>query len=410
MSETGSPGLVLQLALKPDGQGCLDDLMRNTRSRSPIIRDETGGTFVVTGYAEVQSILSDLDLWRDPARAATSEHFQRSFADDLDRTLPRSEASAIVLLDDPDHSRIRRPMALALRNRLNACKPKIASMIRRLVDDLPADCPFDMVSRLGRLVPIDTVGLILGVEYDRMEQFRDWSEGTLLSLNPYRTPDQQAHLDRARTEVDAYFVEQIKLREREGGDDLITDLIIMRRDGWAMTDAELRTNLAALLLGGNLTTADLISTTLFLTLKSPEHWTCLRQDPGHARTLIEETLRLEPPIDITSRIASRDIQLCEAIIQKGQALLLNLRAANRDPLVFPDPEAFQPGRHRQKPLSFGGGSHFCIGAQLARFEVEIVMQALVERFPDLRLCDPKSPGEWHSMPFFRGLLALWVQA
>ena len=121
---------------------------------------------------------------------------------------------------------------------------------------------------------------------------------------------------------------------------------------------------------------------------------------------MEEILRYEPPIDMTSRIASKDMEVGGCPIRATQSMTLSLRGANRDPEAFPDPDRFDVSRKRAAHMAFGGGAHICIGAPLARLEAQVAIPRLLERFPNLRLADPAADAVWRTLPFFRGLQRL----
>jgi len=125
--------------------------------------------------------------------------------------------------------------------------------------------------------------------------------------------------------------------------------------------------------------------------------------------VVEEVLRYEPPVDITGRIVSGDMDVAGCPMHAGQALTVVLRAANRDPEVYEDPHSFDVGRKHKPHVSFGGGAHICIGAPLARLEAQVALVRLFERFPDLKLADPDATPEWRTLPFFRGMETLRVR-
>jgi len=172
----------------------------------------------------------------------------------------------------------------------------------------------------------------------------------------------------------------------------------------------LRINLSALLIGGNLTTTDLIGNAVRLLLLNPAELAKLRADPGIINAVVEEALRYEPPVDITGRVASHDMEIGGCPVKRKQSLTFFLRAANRDPEVFDDPDKFDVSRQHKPNVSFGGGAHICIGAPLARLEAQVALVRLFEHFPNLRLANPDEPPVWRTLPFFRGLERLELVA
>ena len=177
-----------------------------------------------------------------------------------------------------------------------------------------------------------------------------------------------------------------------------------------LSDVELRINLSALLIGGNLTTTDLIGNAVRQLLLNPDQLAKLKADPGLIGATVEETLRFEPPVDITGRVASRDIEIGGCPVATKQSVMFFLRAANRDPEAFEEPHAFDIARKRRPHVAFGGGAHICIGAPLARLEAQVALLKLFQRFPNLRLAHPDEPPVWRTLPFFRGLEKLELVA
>jgi cytochrome P450 len=187
-------------------------------------------------------------------------------------------------------------------------------------------------------------------------------------------------------------------------------MVALQVEGAAINDRELAINLIALLVGGNLTTTDLIGNGARLLMLHPGERDKLLADPGLAPALVEEVLRFEGPIDITQRIMAEDVEVGTCPVRATQAVTTVLRAANRDPAVFEDANRFAIDAKRPPHLSFGGGSHICIGAPLARLEGQLALLKLFQRFPTLRIADPEAEPKWRTLPFFRGLEEFIVRA
>jgi hypothetical protein len=145
-----------------------------------------------------------------------------------------------------------------------------------------------------------------------------------------------------------------------------------------------------------------------LLLLHPRELAKLKADSGIVNSVVEEILRYEPPVDITGRIASGEMEVGGCPLKAGQSLMMSLRGANRDPEVFEDPHRFDVSRKHKPHVAFGGGAHICIGAPLARLEAQVALVKLFQRFPDLRLAEPDAPPDWRNLPFFRGLERLEV--
>ena len=241
----------------------------------------------------------------------------------------------------------------------------------------------------------------------RLAEFRDWSEGAILGLNPVRTPAETEHMEASRLALDAYFTELMAARRAKPEDDLVSDMVQLQAEGAPLSDIELRINLLALLIGGNLTTTDLIGNGVRLFLLNPAQKAKLVADPALVPQAVEEILRYEGPVDITGRVLSGERAFGGCPMHEGQSVTVALRGANRDPDVFERPDEFDITRKGIPHMSFGGGAHICIGAPLARMEAIAFFSVFFQRFPTLKLVD--EPPQWRALPFFRGLERLRVK-
>jgi cytochrome P450 len=409
MNESALPGILqltpLDPAYRADPHAVLDDLRR----RCPVRRDETAGSFILTRYDDVRRLVSDRSLWRDGIRAELGARFARG-QEAIPEGVPRSEASSILTLDDPDHARIRQPLTQAFYARISKIRPAVERIVENTLNAIDPTNSFDLMAAFCVPVPIDAIAVILGIDHGRLAEFRDWSEGIIQSLNPFRTPEQTARMERASVGLGEYFMAAIAERRARPRDDLISDMTMLQAQGAQLSDVELRINLSALLVGGNLTTTDLIGNAVHLLLTQPAELAKLRADPTLIAQVVEETLRYEGPVDVTGRIASRDMVVGGCPVKATQTFTFFLKAANRDPEQFEDPHRFDVTRLHKPHVAFGGGAHICIGAPLARLEAQIAIAALFNRFPDMRLTNPLAPPNWRTLPFFRGLESLELLA
>jgi cytochrome P450 len=387
-------------------------VLADVRGRCPIFHDAMTENFVLTRYNDIRPLVSDRTLWRDGFRG-DEEVLKRQLGEEAfaaAQVAVRSETNSILTLDDPDHARIRQPLAQALYARVAKFKPEVERIVGETMDRIDTSGPFDLMSTFCVPVPIDVIACILGVDGARLVEFRTWSEGIIQTFNPFRTPEQTRVMEESSEALNDYFTRLIAEKRANPGDDLISDMVRQQGGGLAVSDIELRINLSALLIGGNLTTTDLIGNAVRLLLLNPVELAKLKADPGVINALVEEALRYEPPVDVTGRIASHDMEIAGCPVKQKQSLTFFLRAANRDPEVFDDPDRFDVSRQHKPHVSFGGGAHICIGAPLARLEAQVALVRLFERFPNLRLANPDEPPVWRTLPFFRGLERLELRA
>ncbi|MDX2235310.1 MAG: cytochrome P450 [Hyphomonadaceae bacterium] len=393
----------LNPAFRDDQHGVYDRL----RSQCPVYRDEVAGEFIVSRHADVRSTLSDRTLWRGADHAEEAAFLARSIL--AQRTDPNEGPKSILFMDDPDHARVRTPLAQAFYARVAKFRPDVERIVASTLAGLEGRDGFDVLADYAVPIPIDAIAAILGVDHDRLEDFRTWSEGVIQSLNPLRSPAQTQAMAAAGAALEAYILAAMEDRRRHPKDDLVTDMVRLQAEGAPLADSEIMYNLISLLVGGNLTTTDLIGNAIWLFLRHPDQRAKLLAEPALIAGAVEETLRYEPPVDITARIASRDMELGGCPVKNRQAMAFMLRAANRDPDVFPAPHAFDITRKGPSHVSFGGGAHVCIGAPLARLEAQVAILAMLQRFPKLRLADPDAPPQWRPLPFFHGLERLDVR-
>jgi hypothetical protein len=384
-------------------------VLAELRTSCPALRDEAWGSIVFTRYDDIRPVVSDLTMWRDPLKGDETV-IRRQLGDQPMPEGPRGETTSILTLDDPDHARIRQPLAQALYARVARFRPEVERIVRETMDAIDASRPFDLMTTFCIPIPIDVIASILGVDGGRLAEFRAWSEGVIQSFNPFRSEEQTRAMEASSEALNDYFRRLIEEKRAAPADDLISDMVLLQAAGAPLSDMELQINLQALLIGGNLTTTDLIGNAVRLLLLNPAELAKLKADPKLINAVVEEALRYEPPVDITGRIASRDMQIGGCPVHQKQNVTLSLRSANRDPAVFEDPDRFDVSREKKPHVAFGGGAHICIGAPLARLEAQVALVRLFERFPNLRLANPDEPPQWRLLPFFRGLETLELGA
>jgi cytochrome P450 len=411
MAEEKLPGLLELTPMNPAFNENPHVLLDTLRGKCPVYRDKGAGVFVLTKHGDVRGVLSDTSMWRSPERAEEEAVVTRAILGSRPEGLnidEDEERSGILLMDEPDHMRIREPFAKALYKRVAKSKPKVQQVVNEWLDGIGDAKTFDVMDKFALRVPVDVIARLLGVDNARLKEFREWSEGSILGLNPFRTPDQTEFYVRSRNALSAYMRELMDARRKQPQDDLTTDMVTLQAEGAPLSDGEISTNLQGLLIGGNLTTTDLIGNAILLFLTHPDQLAKLKAEPSLINTAVEEVLRYESPVDITGRIAPREMDVSGCPVHQSQSMFLSLRGANRDPEAFPDPHKFDISRKDAPHVAFGGGLHLCIGAPLARLEAQVALLSFFERFPNVRLAHPEKKPEWRTLPFFRGLKELIV--
>ena len=373
------------------------------RAADPVHEDKVLGRVLLTRAADVAATLKDRSLSVNADNAAPDTIVQRlmSFQD---REAPRS----MLVLDDPEHGRLRRLVTHAFNARaIEAMRPRVAQVADELLDAVAGAAEFDLIEEYASPLPIIVIAEMLGVGAADRPDFRRWSKGLANVFSPLRTPELLAGLKTNADELSAYFERAIAERRERPRDDLISALIAVEDGGDRLTTQEIVTMCNLLLLAGNLTTTDLIGNCVLALLRHPEQLARVQANPARMADAIEETLRLDPPVMQSLRIplAAREIGGCP--VRAGEAITTFLMAASQDPALHTDPLRFDIDRADKTHFAFGGGVHFCLGAPLARAEAEIALTKLFARFPDLALTG--APIERNLSAAFNGVQQLWVR-
>jgi hypothetical protein len=264
----------------------------------------------------------------------------------------------------------------------------------------------DVIADLAFRLPVAVICDMLGIPADHQERFLTGARMAGRAIEP--VPMSRAELDAAnegQKEIERYFLNLFELRRREPGDDLTTHLLRAEEAGSQLTPEELIANILLLFVAGHETTVNLIGNGLLALYRNPVQLAKLRANPGLMPNAIEEFLRYDSSVQVTYRVAFEDVDLNGAPVKKGEAVMCLLGAANRDPETYAEPDALDITRPKINPLSFGGGIHHCLGAQLARIEAEVALATLLRRLPNLRLDNSDNP-EWRPTFVLRGLKTL----
>jgi len=279
----------------------------------------------------------------------------------------------------------------------------VRRLAHHLLDQAQGRGQIELVSDYANALAITVVARILGVEITDTESFRRLSYDLAFPQTSHRTSEaRQAGQERLTRYLSTVFA----ARRRDPRDDLVSALVNAEQDGDRLSDDELMSMVYLLLIAGYMTTAHLIGNATLLLLRHPDQLDLLRRRPELISVAVEELLRFESPLELTSVCyATGDIDVGGTVVEKGEQVRIAISAANRDEALVERPDVLDITRSPPAHLSFGQGVHYCIGAPLARLEARIALQALIERLPDLALADP-SRIEWLANPILRGLQRL----
>ncbi|MEO3930544.1 cytochrome P450 [Micromonosporaceae bacterium B7E4] len=378
----------------------LDPLYARLRRDEPLIRVRLPfgeEAWLATRYSDVRTVLGDARF----SRAA-------GVGRDQPRTMPRQPDLGMLGMDPPDHTRLRRLVAKAFTaRRVELLRTRAQEIADGLVDEMvKAGPPVDLVEHFATPLPIQVICELLGVPFADRDRFHTWSEAIVstTSLSPEQI---QKYLD----SLWGYIGELVAVRRREPIDDLLGAMVRARDENEdRLTEQELVQLAAGLLAAGHETTVTQIPNFVYVLLENPSELARLRADPALIPNAVEELMRYVPlgAAAAFPRYATEDIELGGVLVRAGEPVLPAVGSANRDATVFADPDRLDLGREVNPHVGFGHGVHHCVGAQLARMELQVAIGTLIGRLPGLRLAVPESEVPWKSGLLVRGPLALPV--
>jgi cytochrome P450 len=299
---------------------------------------------------------------------------------------------SFLSLDPPDHTRLRRLVSAAFTPRVVAAlRPRITEFVDQLLTRVAAEGRMDVVADLAYPLPVQIISELLGVPPEDHEQFRVWSGLLARALDPQLAdpdPERIAAAVDARDEFDRYFLRLIAARRDHPRDDLLSLLVHAESEGDKLTEEELLATCVLLLVAGHETTTNLIANAVLALLRHPDQLDALRARPDLVDGCVEETLRYDAPVQLTTRAARGPLPVGDIEVPDGGLVLMLLAAAGRDPDVVDEPDRFDITRRPGSHLAFAAGIHFCLGAGLARLESAVALEAFARRAVAPRLAAP----------------------
>lgn len=309
--------------------------------------------------------------------------------------------------DPPQHTRLRKLVSRDFTpRRIRDLEPRIREIAKELLDKVEARGEFDLMADLANVLPVTVIAEMLGVPPELNARFKHWSDSIIAGDNNAPGSPQTPERVRVIDELGDYFTAEIEKRRANPGPDLVSALVAAHDEGEVMSAADLLSFVTLLLVAGNETTTNLIGNGTLALGRNPDQFETLKRNPAMLPRAIEEMLRYDGPVQSTVRLTKEPVQLGGTAIPAGAFALMIVAAANRDPAQFKDPGKFDIARDPNDHVAFGEGIHFCIGAPLARMEARIAFEAMLARFPRLRLKDPAVKPVYKGSYFLRGLESL----
>ena len=354
------------------------------RATHPVLRIPRLDAWIVTSYEAVNQALRNPQLSSDRfprARKRLASRGLDALIDDRMRSM--------IHMDAPDHTRLRSLVNKAFTPKaVNSMEEHIQHLVDGLLDAVQAEGRMEVISDLAYPLPVMVIAKMLGVPPEDRDRFKQWSDdmSTLLGGDPGALPEEVLRRAIAsREELVDYFRAVAARRREQPGNDLLSALLQAEEEGGRLTEDELYSTVVLLLAAGNETTTNLIGNGLLALLRHPDQLRRVWSDPTLVPATVEEMLRYDSPVQLTTRLAKVDMEIHGTKISQGEWLYLVMGAANRDPAQFPEPDRFDVSRSDNKHVAFGAGAHFCLGAPLARLEAQVTLRSLRRRCPNLRL-------------------------
>jgi cytochrome P450 len=367
---------------------------------SPITRLDDGA-YAVSTYREIAALLHDPRISSNP--------------DNMPSGFPRQAVQPFILMDAPDHDRMRR-VAMRFfgppttRDTIVNVEPEIRAVVEGLIDALGGAGRIDIVDQFSYPLPVRIICQLFGVPPEDEPEFRVMAENVTAALGAADRLEGAEEMLRRRAEAQAAFATYLlglMQRHRDHPNDSMLSRMANDTSADRMNDLELAASGVLIFVAGHETTVNLISNGMLTLLRHPDALQRLRQSPEVAPSLVEELLRFEPPVQYEgNRSTIADIEIAGTTIPKGSRVILLLASGNRDPLQFEDPERFDPDRRDNQHFGYGGGIHYCFGAPLARLETQIALVELVRRLRNPRLV--ADPPPYRTSSVLRGPIHLLV--
>lgn len=376
------------------------------QAHDPVFWDARYRSWVVTSYRHVAEALRDERFSSDRIEPYIRKRLSGPDTDPLVRQAFEVLSGWMVFKEEPAHNRLRRLCAQAFTPKSIAdLRSRVESLTEELLDQIETPGEFDLIAAVAAPLPSIIIAEMLGVPVADRLTFESWTaKVSPLVSTGLDDPTRYASVAEGMDSLVKYFSTLIARYEQEPADNLISALVQAREANDALSNAELMATCTLMLFGGHETTANLIANSVLALLRHPDQLALVRESKVDMKVALDEFMRYEGPGKTVVRVAREDFEFHGQQIRAGQRVFLILSVANRDPQAFEDADRLRLDRGLVRHVGFGLGTHFCLGAPLAKLEAGIAIPAIVKRFPGLRLGD--GPLDW--LPFLgtRGLREL----
>jgi cytochrome P450 len=335
--------------------------------------------WLAPSFEHANAVLRDRSLgrlWRDREPADRFEPFNLLHRHQMMENEP------------PDHTRLRSLVAKAFaRGHIERLRPRVQQLADGLLDEVAGHGSMDVLADYAEPLPVAVIAELLGVPEPDRHLLRPWSAAIVKMYEYGRTPESESEAVVAAAEFADYMRGLAAQRRAEPRDDLVSHLAAAEDGGQHLSENELVASAILLLNAGHEASVNAFGNGIVALLRNPDQLERLRRDESLVPTAVEEMIRYDSPLQLFERTAKADVRISEVTIAAGGKIAALLGAANRDPAAFSDPDRFDVGREPNPHIGFGAGLHFCLGAPLARMELQITLPALLRRMPALELAE-----------------------
>ena len=378
-----------EVSFNPFEPGFTDDPYphwRALREQDPVHQSPLG-VWLLLRYEDVHRLVRDPSVSVDDRKAHPTP-MQEMLREAAGVDVTERGDRAMLNLDPPDHSRLRRLVTKAFTPRvIEQLRPRIEQLVGETLDRADAAGEIEPVGELAFPLPFQVISEMLGMPETDSVKLRGWSGTIVRSLEPIVDPELVKAIAAAGEAMHGFITEAIAWKRKNPSDDLLSALIAAEEQGDALSDAELVDQVVLLYIAGHETTVNLIGNGVLALLRHRAQLERLQSDASLIGNTIEELLRFDPPVQMTRRITLRDVEIDGRTIAEGTFVACVIASANRDPAHWgTDADVVDIGRAgAHNHLAFGGGVHYCLGAALARLEGQVAIGSLVSRFPRMEL-------------------------
>jgi cytochrome P450 len=377
------------------------------RELGPIHRYEPTDQWLIPRYSDVNALLRDRRFGRTYLHVGTHAEMGRPEDPDYTDAFWWLIRNGILDMEPPDHTRVRRLVAKAFTpRRVEELRPTVQSIMDGLVDGIAGGGEVDLISRFAEPLPVTVIAALLGIPEADRHHLRPWSAEICRMYELHPTEEDGQAASKAALEFAAYLRDLIRERRRRPTGDLISGLVEVVDQGDRLTEDEMIGTCVLLLNAGHEATVNVTGNGWWALFRNPDQLRLLRGNQGVLPRAVEELMRYDTPLQMFERWVLEDVEIHGVTIPKGSELALLFGSANHDPDVFEEPDRLDLFREHNPHMSFGAGIHFCLGAPLARVELQTSFGTLLRRFPRMELVDEPW---WKPAYIIRGLRELRVR-